>query len=266
LEITGNSSTIAGAETITLQEGNSHGILLLHGFGDTPQTLRLLAGYLHAAGLDVRAPLLPGHGTSVESFMATRRSDWLACAREELARMRGEHEIISVGGLSMGGALAAILASESSDVSALVLLSPYLDMPVTHKIASVFHWVWGKAAGPRRGNSPRSILDPEERAKNLGYGVYSGRLLYELWRLAAQARHSLPRISAPALLIQSRADPRIAPSVAEHAFSLIGSMEKKLVWAEGGGHIITVDYGREKVFEEVKTWVTLHAPRRSMTA
>lgn len=249
-----------------MQEGNSHGILLLHGFGDTPQTLGLLARYLHKGGLDVRAPLLPGHGSSVEMFMKSRRADWLACAREELALMRASHDIVSIGGLSMGGALAAILASESRDVNALVLMAPYLDMPLPHKVASSLYWIWDSALGPRKGKNPRSILDPEERAKNLGYGVFTGRLVYELWRLAIQARRSLRLISAPTLLLQSRADPRVAPSVAEHAFSALGPVEKKLMWVEGGGHIITVDYGREKVFEEVKTWVMLHAPRKSMTA
>ena len=30
---------------------------------------------------------------------------------------------------------------------------------------------------------------------------------------------------------------------------------KKLVLTRDGGHIITVDYGRERVFEEVRTWL-----------
>jgi carboxylesterase len=174
--------------------------------------------------------------------------------------MRGLHETVSVVGLSMGGALAAILAAENADIASLVLISPYLAMPVSHRIASAFHWVWGPLAGPRKSSNPRSILDPAERGKNLGYGVYSGRLLYELWRLAAHARRSLGSISAPTLLLQSRADPRIAPSVAEAAIALVGAREKRLVWAEGGGHIITVDYGRDRVFDEVESWIGAHTP------
>jgi len=27
------------------------------------------------------------------------------------------------------------------------------------------------------------------------------------------------------------------------------------VWTEGAGHIITVDYGRERVFSEVEKWL-----------
>lgn len=174
--------------------------------------------------------------------------------------MRNSHETVAIVGLSMGGALAAILAAENDDVTSLVLISPYLAMPVSHRIASALHWVWGPIAGPRKSSNPRSILDPAERKKNLGYGVYSGRLLYELWRLAAQARRSLAVIRAPTLLLQSRADPRIAPAVAEAAIQRIGAREKRLVWAEGGGHIITVDYGRDRVFEEVESWIGAHTP------
>ena len=254
---------IPGAEDINLQEGKSNGILLLHGFGDTPQTLRLLAEELHASGYDVVAPLLPGHGRNVESFMRSRRTDWLACARVEFARMRASHESVALAGLSMGGALAAILASETADTPSLVLMAPYLDMTPRVKIAAATQWIWSSAAGTRRSTSPGSILDPKERAKSLGYGgVYSGRLLYELWRLGAQARRALGAIKSPTLVIQSRTDPRVASTVAESAFAAISAEEKKLVWVEGAGHVITVDYGRAKVFEEVKAWIGQHTPAK----
>ena len=253
----------AGAETIDLQEGNSHGILLLHGFGDTPQTLGLLARHLHDAGFDVVAPLLPGHGRSVPVFMSSRRVEWLACARQELSSLRKNHRSVSIVGLSMGGAIAAILAAECPEVKSLSLLAPYLNMPITHRIASASHWLWGPAAGARKAPSSTSILDPVERAKNLGYGgAYSGRLLYELWRLAAQGRRALPAVTAPTLILQSRVDPRVAPPVAERALEALGASEKKLKWVEEGGHIITVDYGREKVFDEVTTWIRSHLPEK----
>ena len=158
----------------------------------------------------------------------------------------------------MGGTLAAILAAEEPGIRALVLIAPYLDMPITHKIASVSHWLWGPLAGAQKSNSPRSILDPAERAKNLGYGAYSGRLLYELWRLTVQARRALRRVDVPTLIVQSKADPRIEPAIAERALAELEVKDKKLVWVEGGGHIITVDYGRERVFAEVTSWIEQH--------
>ena len=259
------AEVVPGAETIDLQEGNSRGILLLHGFGDTPQTLRLLAAELHAAGYDVRAPLLPGHGRTVPRFIASRHEEWLSFARAELKLMRESHETVALAGLSMGGALAAILAGESANVPALVLMAPYLDMPWTHKIAAAFYWAWG-ADRARKSNSPGSIRDPAERAQNVGYGFYSARLLHELAVIGKAARHALPRINAPTLILQSRTDPRIKSRIAEDALASLGSKEKRLVWIEGAGHIITVDYGREQVFKEVRDWMDAHVPRALATA
>jgi carboxylesterase len=252
---TSEAGTRSGAETIELQEGNPHGILLLHGFGDTPQTLALLAQHLHRHGFDVKAPLLPGHGTSVSNFVESRRKDWLACARQELATFQSTHERVSVAGLSMGGAIAAVLAAEDARLCSLVLIAPYLDVSNFQRFASASYWVWGPVAGVRRSSNPRSILNPEERAKNLGYGVYTGRLLYELWRLASQGRRALAKVSTPTLILQSKADPRIAPVVAERAMAALGTRKKRIEWVEGGGHIITVDYGRDKVFDEVTEWI-----------
>jgi carboxylesterase len=65
-------------------------------------------------------------------------------------------------------------------------------------------------------------------------------------------------VRAPTLIIQSREDPRCPPEVAEFALNALGSAEKTLVWTEGAGHIITVDYGRERVFSEVERWLSAH--------
>ena len=48
-EETAEDDAIEGTQTIDLQEGSPNGVLLLHGFGDTPQTLGLLARHLRAS-------------------------------------------------------------------------------------------------------------------------------------------------------------------------------------------------------------------------
>jgi carboxylesterase len=257
---------IAGAETIDLQGANSCGVLLLHGFGDTPQTFRLLAEHLHSTGFGVRAPLLPGHGRSVEEFITSRRVQWVDFSRQELSAFRQRYATVGLVGLSMGGALAAVLAAENPDLPALVLMAPYIGMPWDYRLVSAAGWLWGPIAGTRKSRSPASIHDPIERAKNLGYGVYTGRLLYELWRLTHQAQHALPLIRTPTLLIQSKTDPRVAPAIAERAFASLRMADKRLVWTEGAGHVITVDYGRERVFEEVSGWLRDHMPAAVATA
>src|SRR6185436_13940143 len=97
-----DSGILKGAETIDLQEGGSHGVLLLHGFGDTPQTLSLLARRLAKSGYGVYAPLLPGHGRSMDAFRKSRADEWINAARDALSRMRDRYQTVSVVGLSMG--------------------------------------------------------------------------------------------------------------------------------------------------------------------
>ena len=249
---------IRGAQTIDLQEEGSPGVLLLHGFGDTPQTLALLARRLHKSGYSIYVPLLPGHGRSMAAFDESRARDWIGAARAAFLEMRARHQTVSVVGLSMGGALAVLIAAEFDEMPALVLIAPYLSMPRVLRIAGATHWLWGRFAGAVNARNPRSIHDPIEREKNLAYGAVTGRALFELSRLVRLARKSLGEVKAPTLIIQSREDPRVSPGVAEFAINALGASEKKLVWTEGAGHIITVDYGRELVFSGVEKWLTMH--------
>ena len=252
------ATILPGAGTIDLQEGGSHGALLLHGFGDTPQTLALLARRLRESGYSVLAPLLPGHGRSMESFGNSRASEWIAAAEDAYIDVRGRHDSVSVVGLSMGGALAALLASEHREIPALILIAPYLGMRRLLRVAAATHWLWGRLAGQVNARDPRSVRDPIEREKNLAYGAVTGRELHELSSVVRGARKSLTNVQAPTLIIQSREDPRCPPAVAEFTLKTLGSEEKKLVWTEGAGHIITVDYGRERVFAEVERWLNTH--------
>lgn len=206
-------------------------------------------------GYDVRVPLLPGHGESIDVLDRTPYTAWVNAAREELAALRARYRWVALGGLSMGGALAVILASELPDLPALVLMAPYLGMPLPLRAAAACAGLWSDRAGPIAAVSLRSVHDPLERDRNLAYGAVTGRALRELWRVMRAARRALPSVTAPTLLIQSLEDNRIRPGVARCAFARLGATEKRLVFTEGAGHILTVDYGRERVFEEIRAWL-----------
>src|SRR6266513_1014590 len=124
------AAVLKGAETIDLQEEGSHGVLLLHGFGDTPQTLSLLARRLAKRGFGVLAPLLPGHGRDMAAFRRGRADAWIDAARRSLVQMRERYATVSIVGLSMGAALAVLVATEKTTIASLVLIAPYLGMPI----------------------------------------------------------------------------------------------------------------------------------------
>ena len=261
-----DSAIIKGAETIDLQEGGSHGVLLLHGFGDTPQTLSLLARRLARNGYGVLVPLLPGHGRDLDAFRRSRADQWITAARDAFREMSTRYSKVSVVGLSMGGALAVLIAAESRSIQSMALVAPYLGMPTRIRLAARLHWIWGALVGEINARNPRSIHDPIEREKNLAYGAVTGRMLFELSKVMRQARKALARVTAPTLVILSKEDPRVAPEVGEFAMKNLGARDKKLVWTEGAGHIITVDYGRERVFTEITTWLRTHDGRSATAA
>lgn len=261
-----DAAIVKGAETIDLREEGSHGVLLLHGFGDTPQTLSLFAKHLAKAGMGVYVPLLPGHGRDMTHFTSSGADDWILAAEDAFLEMQARYRVVSLSGLSMGGALAVIVAARHHDVASLVLFAPYLGMPRWLRAAAMTHWVWGRIVGPVSASSPMSIYDPSEREKNLSYGQVTGRTIHELAHVVRRARRSLRSVVAPTLIIQSREDPRVAPSVGEHALEKLGAIEKQILWTSGAGHIITVDYGRERLFGAAERWLVSHAGRDATAA
>lgn len=252
----GVTGIIEGAEPIVRERaGTREAVLLLHGFGDTPQTLTYLADELHARGWDVHAPLLPGHGRTLRSFASSRATQWVGAAREALDYLLARYDRVALVGLSMGGALAAILAAERERVVSLALLAPYIELPPRLRRLVRHYQVIHTVTPILRGNTERSILDPAERARSLGYRAMTPTLARELSTIAERARMALPRIRIPTLLAQSRDDNRLASAVAERAFAALGARDKELLWIEGAGHVITVDYGRENLIEAVATWL-----------
>lgn len=247
-----------GCEDIRLDAPGDRAVLMLHGFGDTPQTLSYLAPVLHQAGFTVHAPVLPGHGRSLEDFKRSSAEDWLDASRSALRALSGDYPSVGVCGLSMGGALAVLLAAEQRDIRALTLIAPYVAMPPSLTIAAMLYRLWTPFAGVVEARGETSIHDKAEQAKNLGYGETTGTLLNQLWQLGRRARRAAPAVRAPTLVIQSREDNRIHPRIAERLVSRLGASEKKLVFTHGAGHIITVDYGREAVFAEVRDWFAAH--------
>ena len=112
---------------------------------------------------------------------------------------------------------------------------------------------------PSRSGEGLSILDPEERERDLAYGVFTAAATRALRQTMRRGVASLPRITAPTLMIQSREDNRITAGDAERAFARIGSRDKTLEWITGAAHVITVDFGRDTVIAQLAAFMEMHA-------
>ena len=237
----GPDGIIAGAEPIRLVgDAGAPSVLLLHGFGDTPQSLRRLAAHLHASlHWTVHAPLLPGHGRDLRAFARSDARAWMEAARASLRELQRTAPPVALVGQSMGGALAVRLAAERADVPALVLLAPYLGMMPRVEQLARRHRLVSLVTAYVRSQADGSIRDPAERAGSLGYGVTTPRLLHELHSVVSEAWEALPQVQAPTLVMQSREDNRIRPEDAARLVAWLAGPEAgwvtgQVINSEGG--------------------------------
>jgi carboxylesterase len=252
------SGIASGAESFKLLGTNRCALLLLHGSGDSPQSLRYLGDRLHSAGYTVYAPLLPGHGRSPGDFAQATAADYHDATNQALDELRNSHARIGIVGLSMGGALAVRAASETPDVRILVLLAPYLIPPISVRWTCCLGWLWSWAIPYMRGRGEASVHDVDARAASRAYGSFSIGALSALVATARAGRRVLSTLTMPMLVINSEHDNRIPRQLAEKALS---EMPDDIVqhWVTDCGHVITVDFCKATVAELVLTFLAHHA-------
>ncbi len=109
-------------------------VLLLHGFVSTPATLNPLIDSLHARGLTVLAPLVPGFGGDTQVVNTFSLKDWQDAVDQSYMSLSKCFEDIGVLGFSMGAALGLDFALErysrlnGAILSSITLLSPFMDL------------------------------------------------------------------------------------------------------------------------------------------
>jgi carboxylesterase len=247
---------VIGADDIVLHGDHDRAALLVHGFNDTPQSMAYLAQRLHGVGWSVCAPRLPGHGVSLPRMAReSRYAAWMTAVEHTYQQLCATHHTVVVCGQSMGGALATLLAARHHEIASLVLLAPYLRMPRHIELQTLLAWLFRPLGEYRAGRGgDRSIHDPDAKARALGPGVITARLMTELRTASRCAYAALPQLTVPALYVQSREDNRITTATAEHCFARIGSVHKVQRWITGSGHIISADYSKDEVAEQVMAW------------
>lgn len=224
--------------------------LLLHGFAGSPAEVRPLAEALAARDITVRVPLLPGHGTTPDDLRRTRWPQWVRAAETELADLQARFEQVHVVGFSMGGLLALYLAAHRPVTSVVTLSCPI-------KLAD-----WRQILVPLARffvkDYPARISNPDLAAQLDSYDRFPMDAIHSLLRLARQVRKDLPRVTAPLLALQGDQDKWIAAESGEYILANIITSDKTLQRLPGRNHLITLEHGREEVFDAVYSWVQTH--------
>jgi carboxylesterase len=246
-----------GAEPFAA-DGGEVGVVLSHGFTGTTQSLRPWAEHLAAAGLTVRLPRLPGHGTRWQDLNDTRWPDWYGEVERAFDDLRGRCRQVFAMGLSMGGTLVLRLAEQrGSDIAGVVALNASLFttrkdaklLPLARLLVPSF---------PPVGNdiNKAGAVEP-------AYDRLPTKAAYQLSKLWALTNADLARITQPLLVLTSRDDHVVEPENSTRLLAGAGSADKRQVWLEDSYHVATLDNDAPTIVRESLAFVREHVAAAS---
>lgn len=202
-------------------------VLLIHGFTATTSEVRPLAEFLHSKGLTVSAPLLAGHGTHPDDLNESKWQDWYQSAETAYLLLKTDHDKVWVGGESMGGVLALMLAANHPEIAGLLLYAPALKARRVWLAPLLKHlkkYIKKVEVGPDLAWS--------------GYNVYPTKGMEQLLALQKQALTTLKRVTQPTLILMSKRDGSVPLSVTDLLSDQLTSEDKEFVIFEDSPHVI----------------------------
>jgi esterase/lipase len=210
-------------------------VLLIHGFVGSPTEYADLGEHLAAQGYHVRLMRLPGHGTTPQDFARQTTATLLNAVRTEYAALRRDYPSVAVGGFSMGGALATLLAAET-DADRLILFAPYFG--VTYRWFYVLPVEkWNALLRPMVPYVPKSERFVQVNRRESVPHIYSYRVvptkgaatLIELGKRARDPR-VVAQVKCPVLLVASEGDRAASPARMQQVFAQFSNPAKHAVW------------------------------------
>lgn len=252
---------LAGAEPFAHTGTTGTGVLLCHGFTGTPASMRPWGARLAEAGLTVRGPRLPGHGTTWREMNRTTWQDWYGCVRAELDDLLSRCDSVFVFGQSMGGTLTLRLAQEYGEaIVGIVLVNPSVttlrrDAKLLPVLGGVLPSVRGVAGDIAKPGVREQAYDRVP--------VRAAASLSRLWRIV---RADLPRVTQPVLLLHSAVDHVVEPVNSRIVAAEAGSKELTDVVLHNSFHVATLDNDAPLIFDRSLEFVRAHSVRPPIRA
>ena len=233
-------------------KGSTTGVLLLHGFTSTPQSVAYVGHAIHAAtGASVSVPLLAGHGDTPQALAQTGYRDWLASAEAALDALRTTCDHVVVAGLSLGGTIALNLAIRLPDrVARVITINGSTGIYRPDQVAKLFA-DQPSAFHPGIGSD---IQHPHR--KEVCYDQIPTATLRERFILTCATGLMLPDLKQPILVFQSRQDHVVAPENGLRIVRDVGSSDVTLHWLERSYHVATLDHDRDIIVARAATFIT----------
>jgi carboxylesterase len=221
---------------------NGEAVVLIHGFTGVAAHFRPLGRFLNERGYTVVAPLLAGHGTGVAAMATTGADDWIASARRAVAAV-ADHRQIHLGGLSMGGLIALILAGPAGAASVTTINSPVIVRDKRLYLAPLARYLVDRVAWEE---TDPPDLDEEVKPYWIPSPGFPTAAAVGLLSIGGRAVLAARRLELPSLVIQSKTDETVDPRSARILARALGD-KCRMLWLERSIHVAVLDRERDRI-------------------
>ncbi|MEN1967460.1 alpha/beta fold hydrolase [Lentibacillus sp. N15] len=224
--------------------GNDTGVLVIHGFTGSAQSMYYLGKQLADTGFTVFGPRLTGHGTQPEDMEQASYQDWIQTVEDGLEKLQVTCSNVFVAGLSMGGTLTLYLAEKYPEIKGIVPINAAIEMPELIKNY--------QDLSPTDTRFVDGIGSDIKQAgvQELAYSKTPVKSMGELIRLAELVRDDLGKITAPALIFSSVEDHVVPPENSREIYESITSENRTITLLENSYHVATLDHDKELIAEK----------------
>jgi esterase/lipase len=242
------------------------GVLLIHGLMAAPEEVREWADFLHRKGLTVYVPRLAGHGTSSKDLSTRNYNDWLDSVDRGHAILKTCCKKIIVAGFSTGAGLALqSVIMKPHDFEAVISVSaPFRFKKFSSRFAEALNSYNHLCNYFGMGNLASKFIKNDADNPHINYLLCPVSAFVQVKKLMKKVRKSLPDINIPALVIQAKNDPKVAPQSGPAIFRLLGTDKKYFAWVDYHMHGIVRGKIAKDVFKEVELFLSscklIHLP------
>ncbi|MBH9664992.1 alpha/beta hydrolase [Burkholderia multivorans] len=252
-------------------------VALLHGLAEHAGRYAPLAARLNAAGIDLLAIDLRGHGRSPgKRAWVARFDEYLDDADALVDEAARAPTPLFLMGHSMGGAIAALYAIERAPARACTLAGLVLSSPALAPGRDVPRWmlalsrlisrVWPTFPAIRIDAALLS-RDADVVAANradplVHHGPVPARTGAEILDAMARIERGRSALRVPVLVYHGTADKLTEPDGSRTFGARVGSADRTLTLYEGGFHETMNDIERERVIDALIGWIDARVPAR----
>ncbi|RDK04320.1 alpha/beta hydrolase [Paraburkholderia lacunae] len=251
-------------------------VALLHGLAEHAGRYAALAARLNAAGIELVAIDLRGHGQAPGKRAYVKRfDDYLLDAQALLDAAAQSCAPLFLMGHSMGGAVAALYAIERLDptgrrLSGLILSSPALapgrDVPRWMlTLSQVISRLWPTFPAMKIDaallSRLESVVNANRRDPLVHHGSIPARTGAEILLAMTRIERGRAGLRVPLLVYHGTADKLTEPDGSRDFGKHAGSPDKTLTLHEDSYHETMNDLDRDRVIGELIGWIEARLPR-----